>query len=242
MQACITMKPRGRAVAIGEHAFPTIALAQRYTRERIARAGLGLVMSPGNIEFFTDLVKNHPQHATKFALLIHSFEIKNNQLNRKALMMFVNFNNSSTDDFSWRMCCGAKAPNNLRQAMWQAVAPSILHSRRSVALRCVLCQSAEAPHVDHHTQFEALCQSFEEGHPQLPSTFDDDSLHMALRVPPAGLRRPGRVGRLPRRACHATHPLQLLQPASREKAGRLVMPPCLYWYHNCAYIYHCMDT
>ena len=120
-----------------------------------------------------DLTKNHPEHDTKFAKGIKKFEIQRNILNRKAVHMVAVLSDGSRVDFSWKICCGSKPPNNLRHAMRQAVQPSIHRFRQDAPQVCVLCGTTDNLQVDHESpQFEELCRAFEATH-RMPTVFDD---------------------------------------------------------------------
>ena len=178
------MAPRKQrpTIRIGSLSFPTIVAAQTYTRDCLVKLGTVKVQqSHPRFPFFIDLIHNHPRYHTMFSLPVDSFEIVRNKLNPKGLALFVNFSDGSRDDFSWRVCCGAKSPNNLRNAMRQAVRPSIQNFRDTAPQICTQCSSTTNLHVDHESpQFEDLCKSFEVTH-VMPTSFEDHpSHHMAV--------------------------------------------------------------
>lgn len=174
-----------KPINIGSLQFPTISAAQQHTRKELASIGyITVTNSHRSFPFLMDLTKNHPEHDTKFAKGIKKFEIQRNILNRKASHMLAVLKDGSRVDFSWKICCGSKPPNNLRHAMRQAVQPSIYRFRQHAPQVCALCGSTQNLQVDHDSpQFEELCQAFEAMH-SMPTVFDDHPrLNMAVFQP-----------------------------------------------------------
>ena len=113
-------------------------------------------------DFLFNLVHLHPEKETKLKRIVKDFKIKIGYLNKKAIDLFVIFENDEEDTISWNYCCHKRKntnKQNFQSATRYCIEPQI-HSFRDKndIFKCwnCKCDLTFKYHVDQYIRFIEL--------------------------------------------------------------------------------------
>lgn len=169
------------SIIVGNRQFKTQKALQEFIRGILNMTGAGNWLSPEDHDFFSELIKRHPEYYAKAGNGVKSFQVVRNEVNTSGLAIIIHRIDGSSIDISWLTCVSGvpkKASQNLRSALRQAVGSQVMEFRKKRLVvnptceRCG-CDVSSDSHVDHDIPFEKIVNDFLKIEPDPPLTFDD---------------------------------------------------------------------
>lgn len=161
-------------ISIGKLVFRTKKSAEDFVRNQIKAFN-------GKDPFWFDLIARHPEHKEKAGCGIDHFVLRENELNRSTVGVWIVRKDGSIIDFSWRTCVDGKAKTsraNLIAAMRNAIWEQAAEFKKSAQKMCTICETTEGEfHADHAIPFKTICDEFlKDREDKIPLLFDDEEL------------------------------------------------------------------
>lgn len=169
---------------IAHKEFNTLKEMYNFTRDLITELSQGCLFTigPDNAEYFRELIKRHPNYASKVknGKVIY-FDIRKNQYGKSTLYIKLK-DHKELIDISWVKCIYSSEKKNnvkLNAALRQAIQYQITAFKRSRKRKyniCYLCnekiENIEDTHIDHVIKFKTLVDNFLKiTNENIPTTF-----------------------------------------------------------------------
>lgn len=161
-----------KQIIIGNKIFKTQTDCEKYTRSILTELGITNSVINQNEEYFnflTLLCKRHPHHINKLNKFV-DFQIYQDSLNKRGLVLNIVNNDNTYTEISWRICVTGidKSSKTLfNSALRQCISYQIKEFRDASDLSyCRECNDSlydKIVHIDHHEiQFIKLVEDFME--------------------------------------------------------------------------------